>query len=341
MKYRKFGKTGWEVSTIGMGCWGIGGQWGAVEERTAIATIERAVELGVNLFDTADGYGTEMGTSETLVGKALSPYRDKVYIATKVGQWARRFGHSFSYTHPSHIQVCCDASLYRLKTDYIDFYQCHIGTLEEPDVFLEAFDRLVQAGKIRAYGISTNAVEVVQRFNRDGNCAVCQLEYNVLNRRAEADLLSYCQENEIGTLIRGPLARGVLTGKFDVNWTFSDQLRKAWNDGPARERFHRHVETVEKLKFLVHEQRDMAQVALQFALAHPGVTCAIPGAKSIEQIEANATAAEGELSEDDLRKIDDVLSQEATTHTTQAARRLSLKRIMALWMRSSLVHTLS
>lgn len=330
MKYRMFEKTGWEVSTIGMGCWGIGGQWGAVEERTATATIVRAVELGVNLFDTADGYGAEIGTSEELVGKALVPYRDKVHISTKVGQWAQRFGHPLSYRHPSHIQLCCDASLYRLKTDYIDFYHCHIGNLEEPDVFLEAFEKLVQAGKVRAYGISTKSVEVVQRFNRDGNCAVCQLDYSILNRRAEGGLLSYCLDNSIGTLIRGPLARGMLTGKFDLNSTFNDQVRASWNEGKSRERFLRKLRMVEKLKFLVDERRNMAQVALQFILAQPGVTCAIPGAKNIEQIEVNASAADIELSEDELRRIDDVLGERLKNPPARLASRFSIKQIKAI-----------
>ncbi|MCZ6678676.1 MAG: aldo/keto reductase [Candidatus Poribacteria bacterium] len=307
MKYRVLGKTGWEVSAVGMGCWGIAGQWGAVEEKEAVTTMQRAVELGVNLFDTADAYGTDMGTSEELVGEALASHREHVYIATKVGNWAGRFGHALPYTHPLHIKGCCDASLYRLKTDYIDLYQCHISGLAEPDVFLEAFEALVQAGKVRAYGISTDSLDVLQRFNRDGNCAVCQLNYSILRRDAESELLPYCLENNIGTLIRGPLAQGVLTGKFTPASTFTDWVREDWNEGEGRERFLRNLETVEQLSFLARDDRNLAQAALQFVLAHPGVTCPIPGAKSIEQIEANAAAADGELSEDELQRINQVL----------------------------------
>jgi len=123
-----------------MGCWGIGGQWGPVEESVAVKTLHRAVEVGVNLFDTADSYG--LGRSEELVGKAFHKMRGQVYIATKVGNWARLLGHPLPFTSPYHVYLCCDASLYRLKSDYIDLYQCHIGSLEEPSVFLEAFDRL-------------------------------------------------------------------------------------------------------------------------------------------------------------------------------------------------------
>ena len=330
MKYRKFGRTGWNISTIGMGCWGIGGQWGAVEERTVSATIARAVELGVNLFDTADGYGAETGMSEELVGTALAPNRHKVHISTKVGQWSKRFGHPLSYRHPSHIQLCCDASLYRLKTDYIDLYHCHVGDLEEPDIFLEAFEKLLQAGKVRAYGISTNSVEVVRRFNQDGNCAVCQFDYSILNRRPEESLMSFCVDNSIGTMIRGPLARGVLTGKFDLNSTFDDQVRASWNEGRSRERFLRKLQTVENLKFLVNERRNMAQVALQFLLSNPGVTCVIPGAKNVEQIEVNCSAADNELSEDELRRIDAVSGQRLQDSADRSTGLFSVKRIKSL-----------
>ncbi len=307
MKYRVLGKTGWKVSAIGMGCWGIGGQWGTVEEKEAIATMQRAVELGVNLFDTADAYGIEQGTSEELVGKALASYRKEVYIATKVGNWGRRPGHPLSYTHPLHIKGCCDASLHRLKTDSIDIYQCHIGGLQEPDIFLEAFEGLVKAGKIRAYGLSTNSLDVLEQFNREGNCVVCQLNYSILNRSAESELLPYCLENDIGTLIRGPLAQGVLAGKFTPETNFTDSVRAGWNEGDGRERFLRNLQVVEKLRFLANEDRNMAQAALQFVLAHPAVTCPIPGAKSVAQIEANAAAADGELSEEELQRINNVL----------------------------------
>jgi aryl-alcohol dehydrogenase-like predicted oxidoreductase len=306
MKYSVLGKTGWEVSAVGMGCWGIAGQWGPVEEKEAITTMQRAIDLGVNLFDTADAYGTEMGTSEELVGHALVSYRKDVFIATKVGNWARRFGHPLPYTHPLHITGCCDASLYRLKTDYIDIYQCHISGLEEPGIFLEAFEGLVQAGKVRAYGISTDSLNVLQQFNRDGNCAVCQLNYSTLRRDAELALLPYCQENNIGTLIRGPLAQGILTGKFTPEATFTDWVREDWNVGEARERFLRNLQIVDKLGFLENETRNMAQAALQFVLAHPGVTCPIPGAKNVAQVEANAAAAAGELSDDELQRINQI-----------------------------------
>ena len=125
MQYRRLGKTDWPVSAISMGCWGIGGQWGPVADEEAIATIHAALDHGITLFDTADSYG--LGRSEELVGTALRDRHDGVYVATKVGNFARRIGAPLSYDTPHHIYLCCDASLGRLKRDTIDLYQCHLG----------------------------------------------------------------------------------------------------------------------------------------------------------------------------------------------------------------------
>ncbi|MEX0885020.1 MAG: aldo/keto reductase [Phycisphaeraceae bacterium] len=292
MQYRKLGKTGWDVSAIGFGAWGIGGQWGDVERATAEATIRAAHDAGMNFFDTADAYGVPPGVSEELIGQVLAPIRDDVLIASKVGNWARRAGHALAYTSPLHVVLCCDASLHRLKTNHIDLYQCHVADLQEPDVFLEAFETLKQAGKIRAYGISTNSIDVTRRFNRDNTCATVQLDYSVLNREPERELLPYCKQQNIGTIIRGPLAKGVAADKFTAETTFSDSVREPWNAGRGRERFLNDLKTVEKLRFLNRDDRDMAKAALQFVLSHEAVSTAIPGAKSPEQARANAAAGD-------------------------------------------------
>lgn len=306
MQYRRLGKTGWQISTISMGCWGIGGQWGPVEEAEAIRTIHAALDLGVNLFDTADAYGS--GVSEELVGKALRGRRDGVYIATKVGNFGRRQGVALSYDSPLHIELCCDASLGRMKIDAIDLYQCHLGDLAEPSVFLEAFERLVEQGKIRAYGISTNSLAVAQAFNRDGKCAAVQLNYSLLNPGAATDLLPWCAANDIGTLIRGPIAQGVLAGKFTPETRFDDIVRVGWNEGAGREGFLRRLEQVEQIRFLERPDRTLAQAALQWVLDDPAVTCAIPGAKNVAQITSNAGAADGALSADDLDRLEGVMA---------------------------------
>ncbi|MGI8854329.1 MAG: aldo/keto reductase [Thermomicrobiales bacterium] len=281
-----------------MGCWGIGGQWGPVAEDEAIRTIHTAIDLGINLLDTADAYG--LGVSEELVGKAIKDRRDKVYVATKVGNFARRVGSPLSYDTPHHVYLCCDASLGRMKIDTIDFYQCHIGDLADPSVFLEAFARLTEQGKIRAYGISTNSLSVAEAFNCDGHCAAIQLNYSLVNRSAEQDLLPWCKENNIGTLLRGPIAQGVLAGKFTTETRFDDSVRTGWNEGAGRERFLKQLAQVEPWKHLARPDRSLAQIALAWTLANPAVTCAIPGAKNVEQIRSNAAAADITLTEEEL-----------------------------------------
>lgn len=304
MQYRRLGKTGWNVSAVSLGCWGIGGQWGPVAEDEAIRTMQAAIDAGVNLFDTADAYGPS--TSEELVGRALRGRREAVYVATKVGNFGRRQGSPLAYDTPQHVYLCCDASLGRMKIDRIDLYQCHIGDLKDPSIFLEAFERLVERGKVRAYGVSTNALDVAKAFNRDGGCSTVQLNYSLVNPGAGRDLLPWCAENDVGTLIRGPIAQGVLAGKFARETRFEDSVRRGWNEGAAREQFLQRLGYVERIRFLERPDRALAQAALQWVLANPAVTCAIPGAKSVEQARANAAAADGALSPDELARLRDL-----------------------------------
>jgi aryl-alcohol dehydrogenase-like predicted oxidoreductase len=307
MIHRTIEKTGWSVGAIGFGAWGIGGQWGAVEERSAIDALRVAVDVGMNFFDTADAYGEPQGTSEELMGKALGGVRGKILIATKAGNWGRRFGHPLPYTHHVHVEGCCDASLHRLRTDYIDLYQNHIGNAEHADVFLEAFDRLLKKGKIRAFGISTGSVEAVRAMNRDGRCAAVQLEYSLLSRSAANDLLPFCGQNRIATIIRGPLAQGVLAGKFTAQTQFEDEVRRKWNSGQGRDKFLQQVAAVDKLRWLARPGRTLAQAALGFVISHPAVTIAIPGAKNVEQVRSNAAAGDASLSAEELTRAQQCL----------------------------------
>lgn len=303
MLTRRLGRTGLNVSAIGFGSWNIGGQWGDVSDETALATVRAALDAGVTFFDSADAYGEPVGRSETLMGLALRGARDRVVIATKVGNFARRQGQALTYTHPLHVELCCDASLNRMKIDTIDVYQCHIGDPAQPEVFWEAFESLQRKGKIRFGGISTNSVESLRKFDAQKSCAVVQLDYSLVNRAPEKELLPFAQQNDIGVIVRGPLGMGVCAGKFTAETKFDDSVRKGWNEGPGREKFLANLKTIDACRFLEREGRPLAQAALQFVISHPAVATAIPGAKSPEQARANARAGEASLTRDELTRL--------------------------------------
>jgi aryl-alcohol dehydrogenase-like predicted oxidoreductase len=303
MLKRTLGKTGWSVSAVSFGAWNIGGQWGDISDDLASDTIKAAYDAGVNFFDVADAYGDPPGRSEELVAKALGTVRDRVKIATKVGNFGRRQEHPLPYSSPLHIELCCDASLHRLKTDVIDLYQCHVANLQDYSIFLEAFESLKKRGKIKFYGVSTNDVEALKRFNRDGTCATVQTDYSFLHRTAEQAILPYAKEHQIGVIVRGPLAQGVCTGKFSPESTFTDQVRLKWNDGPGREKFLQRLAVVDQVRFLDTPIRSLAQAALQFVISTSAVSCAIPGAKSPEQARTNAAAGVKQLEPAELEKL--------------------------------------
>ena len=285
-----------------MGCWAIGGQWGEVSELQAIATVHAALDAGVNLFDTADSYG--LGRSEELLGKALADRRGAACVATKAGNWARRAGDPPGLKSIYSIINCCHASLYRLGIETIDLYQCHVGTPERPEIFVEAFELLKRQGKIRHYAISTNDVAALEALNVNGQCAACQINYSILNRSAERDILPYCLANDIGVLLRGPIAQGLLADKFDAETRFDDSVRGKWNPGgDQRSGFLANLDLVARLRGALRSGQSMADAALQFTLAHPAVTCPIPGMKNPEQACANAAAADGELDAEQLAAI--------------------------------------
>jgi aryl-alcohol dehydrogenase-like predicted oxidoreductase len=303
MEYRELGGTGMKVSVIGMGCWAIGGDaWGPVDDDESVAAIERALDLGVTLFDTSDVYGR--GHSEELVGRTLEGRRDDVVIATKVGLWHSGGDRPNAYTKPEMVVESCDASLRRLRTDRIDVYQCHLWWDENTEVFLEGFEQLKREGKIRAYGVSTNQVEHLKHFDRDGTCDILQFDYSIINREPERELLPYAQQRNIGTLARGSLRMGVLTGKFTPETSFpKGDVRREW---PRQDWFRGQLETARRLEALADRRRSLSQVALAYVLNHPAVSTTIPGAKTPQQMEQNAAAADVRLSAEDFRLIDDV-----------------------------------
>lgn len=304
MLYRQFGKTGWSVSAIGMGTWNIGNQWGELDDVTVWATIRSAFENGINLFDTAESYGIPNGLSEERLADGLAGIRHRVYIVSKIGNWGQRTGQDVPKTTVDMIRLCCHASLHRLRTDWVDVMLCHEGNIEDPSVYLEAFEVLKQRGRIRAYGISTDSLEVLKRFNADGKCSVVEVNYSLLNRAPEAGILPYCQEHGIAVLIRGPLAMGLLSGKYTAETEFTDTVRSRWHQSEARQaKFEGDIGKVEKLKEAVKPGEEMVTAALRYVMSHPAAPVAIPGAKSPEQAAMNAAAGERTLTEDEKRQL--------------------------------------
>ena len=289
MEYRILGKTGLEVSRVGVGCWQMGGEitgWTGTNDEESIATIHRAEDLGINLLDTARTYGE--GHSEEVIGQALKDRRDRYIVATKVGpitddpdeEKARQW-----------IVEACEGSLQRLQTDYIDVYQLH--TVPHEDTMAAVMDALAglkKEGKIRWFGISTNEIDAVRKLLALGELSMLQVGYNLLYRDGE-ELLRLAARENLGTLIRVPLGSGALSGRYFNTRPRLDDVDK------RRERFSsdRAEATFEKLSELLFltegEKRTMVQAALRFVLDTEGVTSVIPGAKSRAQLEENAGGA--------------------------------------------------
>lgn len=300
MNYRPFGKTGFEVSEIGLGAFPISGMqkqadgtmrgWSGVEDDESVALIHRAEDQGVNLIDSAESYGS--GHSEVVTGKALKGRRDKWIVATKVTP-----NRGLEKDVPDEvaakrrIREACEGSLNRLKMETIDLYQLHAIPHEwAMPAVMEELHKLKEEGKVRFYGISTNNQDAIEKLLELGPINVLQIGYNLLERSAD-DLLHWAKTQEIGTLIRVPLAKGMLTGKY-----FGANAETLPHGDLRYERFQ-NQETIDGLKklpelaFLQNEKRSMVQAVLRFVLDHPGVSCAIAGAKNREQIEHNVTAS--------------------------------------------------
>ncbi len=311
LRYRMLGKSGLQVSEIGFGLWAAGGDaWGATDDQQVLAAIEYALDQGINFYDTADVYGA--GHSEELLGQAMRGRREKFIVATKIG-WQNFDGERgrSAYTSVEKLIAGVESNLRRLATDYIDVIQSHIDFRDPTmEIFLEGFQRLQQAGKVRAYGVSTSDFEYLKAFNADGRCAGLQIDYSILNRTAEQEILPYCQQNNIGVIVRGALAMGILTGKFTPETRFAKgDFRQRWHDHPDEYQvFLKDLETVERLRQLERPERNLAQLALQFVLQHPAVTTVIPGIKDISQAQKNIRAGQlPPLSADEMRFIDNLV----------------------------------
>lgn len=290
MEYRTLGKTGLKVSSVGVGCWQMGGLvgssgWTGTTDEESIATVHRAGEIGVNLLDTAEGYG--QGHSEEVLGKALKGRRDKFIIATKVRPLTDDPDEGRAR---QRILDACEGSLRRLQTDHIDVYQLHAIPHESTmPAVMDTLTALKRQGKVRWYGISTNDTAAIRKLLALGDLTTLQVGYNLLSRSGE-EALRLAKAENLGVLIRVPLASGALSGRYFNTLPQldpKDRRLERFTSDKAVTAFQR----LSELLFLTEgKKRTMVQAALRFILDTEGVTSVIPGAKSRRQLEDNAGA---------------------------------------------------
>ncbi|MED1468130.1 aldo/keto reductase [Bacillus salipaludis] len=290
MKKRQLGNSDLFVTELGLGCMSVG-----TDEKAARYIIDTALDEGINYFDTADLY--DFGVNETLVGAALKPVRDKVILATKVGNRWRKDRSGWSWDpSKSYIKEEVKYSLKRLGTDYIDLYQLHGGTIEDPiEETIEAFEELKAEGYIRYYGISSIRPNVIREYVRKSKMVSVMMQYSILDRRPEEEALPLLAEHGISVVTRGPLAKGLLSDRM---------LEKASEKGYLDYSLEELQEVLPLLKEKVALGRSFTEVALQYNLSNPTVASVITGASSAEQVRSNAAAARSRaLSDEEISFI--------------------------------------
>lgn len=292
MNYRVLGKTGIKVSSVGVGCWQMGGLaggsgWTGTTDEESIATVHHAETLGVNLLDTAESYG--QGHSEEVIGKALKGQRDRFVVATKVRPLTDEPDEGKAR---QRLVEACEGSLRRLQTDHIDLYQLHAIPHEKTmPAVMETLARLKSEGKIRWFGISTNDTAAIRKLLALGDLATLQVGYNLLSRSGE-EALRLAREENLGTLIRVPLASGALSGRYFSTVPQLDPKDRRLERFTSQQSMAAFKKLAE-LSFLTEGgRRTMVQAALRFILDTEGVTAVIPGAKNRKQLEENAGAAD-------------------------------------------------
>jgi len=313
MDKRTFGNTDIQVTPVGLGTWAIGGwMWGGTDEAQSIDTIHRAIEKGIGLIDTAPVYG--FGRSEEIVGKALAGgRRDEVALATKVAlNWNDDHDKIWRDSSASRIEREVEDSLKRLQTDRIDIYQVHWPDPKTPmEETARALEKLYQAGKIRAIGVSNFTPEQMDELRKSVPLHSLQPPYNLFERDIEQEILPYCRENGIATITYGGLCRGLLTGKMLEDTQFTgDDLRK--NDPKFQgERYRQYLNAVAELDAFAREryQKNVLALALRWLVDQPGVTTALWGARRPDQLDPVDNIEGWSLDKEAMAAIDDILDR--------------------------------
>jgi len=297
MEYRKLGNSELNVSVVSFGCWQMGGGWGEVEERDFQQAVDAAIESGINLFDTAEGYGS--GASEEILGRCLKAKRDKVLVATKI------FTGKYKL---EDVEPHLDRSLARLQMEYVDLYQYHwprqAFDQAAADDAMNTMLRLKEKGKIRAFGVSNFFADQMEMCLKvTPQLASDQPPYSILWREIEESVLPFCRKNNVAVLAYSPLAQGILTGKYNLENRPTGKTRLS-NIFFKDENYERALEVVDVMRPIAEKHgKTMAQVAVNWLLAQPGMTSAICGAKSAKQAIDNAGAAGWQLAPDEIDAI--------------------------------------
>ena len=299
MQYREFGRTGWNVSDISFGAWAIGGTWGTVDDKESLAALHRSIDLGVNFIDTADVYGD--GRSERLVAQLRKERSETIYVATKAGR--RLDPHIAAGYNRQNLTNFIERSLKNLDTEALDLLQLHCPPTEVfymPETF-GVLDDLVQAGKLRHYGVSVEKVEEALKAIEYPNVKSVQIIFNIFRQRPAELFFEQAKKRKIAILARVPLASGLLTGKLTAQSTFEDDDHRKFNrhgeDFDRGETFsgvdyETGLAAVDELRKLVPDGWTMAQFALRWITMFDAVSCAIPGAKNPKQAEDNVRASD-------------------------------------------------
>jgi aryl-alcohol dehydrogenase-like predicted oxidoreductase len=311
MQYRELGRTGWKVSSISFGAWAIGGTWGAVNDAESLAALNRALDLGVNMFDTADVYGD--GRSERLLAKLRRNRREAFYVATKAGR--RLEPHTAKGYDRANLTAFVERSLKNLETEALDLLQLHCPPTEvyyTPEVF-GILDDLVNAGKLRYYGVSVEKVEEALKAIEYAQVQSVQIIFNMFRQRPADLLFEQLKKRGVGLLARVPLASGMLTGKLRPETTFDPDDHRFFNrEGDSFDRgetfsgvdYSAALQAVGELEGICPRGLSMAQFALRWILMSEAVTCAIPGAKRPAQVEENCSASDlSRLSEETMAHV--------------------------------------
>jgi aryl-alcohol dehydrogenase-like predicted oxidoreductase len=299
VEYRELGRTGFMVSSVSFGAWAIGGTWGPVEDRDSLAALHRALDLGVNFFDTADVYGD--GRSEQLLARLRHERDEPFYVATKAGR--RLKPHVAGGYNRANLTAFVERSLRNLEAEAIDLLQLHCPPtpVYDDDEVYAVLDGLVAAGKLRHYGVSVERVDEALTALRRPNVKTVQIIFNMFRLKPAEELFPVAREHRVGIIARVPLASGMLTGKLRPDTQFAPDDHRGFNrSGESFDRgetfsgvdYETGLRAVEELRPLVPPGATLAQLALRWITMFPEVSCAIPGAKSPAQVEQNVAAAD-------------------------------------------------